>query len=766
LNNLFDNVSGSEATSGTVEYRCLYIQNTHATDAWKNLKTWIDTETTSTDTQIALGVDMNGVGQEALIADETATQFNGLMIEAESENYMLYSEDYTNAAWTKGQVTISTFFEGPDQVAAASGMVGTASSGNHYVEQTAVASAGCDAIASVYVKPGDKDWILLQVDGSATNTYFDISNLVVGTSSAGSAGFYGGEYGGGWCRPYCTVVAGGGNLLGRCFSAVSDGTLSFVGDGTTVNTYIYAFQTEEYRLLPTSYIKTTAATATRTAETLTYASASNVDNSAGEFTLEFFVPGETIPQTNSTFFSIDDGATTYNLDLRVDAATGYLTLVIDHTSFGTQTISTSSSVCDGSAHYVKVTWDVTGSIYLYVDGTSIGSYATGGVAAFGFTQISISPDHATVLVRDVRSYNSSGTLLFSALDGLSGVAAIGTNVTLNSTEVAPTLQYAGVDAQASIWPSMVGNQLVIAGTGTSPDLDRLAYGHDDYNREVIFNSGKYYSDSQGMVGDSDWVKVYVYRFRYDTAATEYMMADGTAAPASSIFSISNFMYSQVQGSGGSTFISTANDPGALYIHFEYCNKDEASTNSFRVATNGALNATGRQVNTYGTFLGSNFRIGVQGTLYPWSGSFQYFACYNQSSWHQAGASGVTDFDNWQKEITWKFSNIYPSYAAGSYTPTHTRTFMAFSEQYDHASGDAVLVRTGGGLARMASVAMSSPGPAGISFSRPLTEGTAINIVSSMAAGAEVGLWVKRTVSASASAIDPDGGTIAIQGTST
>lgn len=77
LHNLFDPVSGQESNAGDVEYRCLYILNNHGTLTWQQVQTWIASQTTSTDTQISIGLDAAGIGDgsstgvAATIADES-----------------------------------------------------------------------------------------------------------------------------------------------------------------------------------------------------------------------------------------------------------------------------------------------------------------------------------------------------------------------------------------------------------------------------------------------------------------------------------------------------------------------------------------------------------------------------------------------------------------------------------------------------------------------------------------------------------------------
>jgi hypothetical protein len=72
--NLFDNVSGAEASAGDTEYRAFYAKNTHATLTWTGVKHWIATNTDSTDDAITIGLDLAGVistGAGDSIADES-----------------------------------------------------------------------------------------------------------------------------------------------------------------------------------------------------------------------------------------------------------------------------------------------------------------------------------------------------------------------------------------------------------------------------------------------------------------------------------------------------------------------------------------------------------------------------------------------------------------------------------------------------------------------------------------------------------------------
>ena len=68
---IFDDVTSDEAASGDVEYRCVYIENTHATLSYQTAKVWIQAQTTSGDTDVAIGLAAAGLNAtETAVANE------------------------------------------------------------------------------------------------------------------------------------------------------------------------------------------------------------------------------------------------------------------------------------------------------------------------------------------------------------------------------------------------------------------------------------------------------------------------------------------------------------------------------------------------------------------------------------------------------------------------------------------------------------------------------------------------------------------------
>jgi hypothetical protein len=71
MNNIFDDIAGSESLVGDTEYRCIYIHNAHASLTMQNIKVYISANSTSPDDTWEIGLGTASVnGTEPTIADE------------------------------------------------------------------------------------------------------------------------------------------------------------------------------------------------------------------------------------------------------------------------------------------------------------------------------------------------------------------------------------------------------------------------------------------------------------------------------------------------------------------------------------------------------------------------------------------------------------------------------------------------------------------------------------------------------------------------
>lgn len=71
-NNLWDDVSGAESSTGDTEYRGFYVKNNHGTLTWQSVVVWIDSLTSSADTEFDIALAAEAVNAAmATIANES-----------------------------------------------------------------------------------------------------------------------------------------------------------------------------------------------------------------------------------------------------------------------------------------------------------------------------------------------------------------------------------------------------------------------------------------------------------------------------------------------------------------------------------------------------------------------------------------------------------------------------------------------------------------------------------------------------------------------
>lgn len=202
-----------------------------------------------------------------------ATMTKGLLIEPASTNRFLYSEDLTNAAWTKTNVTLSAnAIVSPDGVQSADKVIETATASViHEVSQSVAVTSGQPNSFSVFAKAGERT--KLQIQGqttffTSTNlASFDLTTGVVSGVGAGTTASME-DYGNGWWRCRISVLAtatGTGALFFKLLDAA--GSATYTGNGTN-GLYLWGFQAETNTKRHFSYYPTTTAAATRQADNM------------------------------------------------------------------------------------------------------------------------------------------------------------------------------------------------------------------------------------------------------------------------------------------------------------------------------------------------------------------------------------------------------------------------------------------------------------------------------------------------------------------
>jgi len=188
----------------------------------------------------------------------------GLLIEEARTNLVLWSEDQSNAVWTKNAVSISAnSYLAPDGTTTADLVTEDSGNSNHRTYQSLGNITNPTVV--LHVKPNGRTWINLGLYGNSTlyNSYFNLTGAgSIGTTTATSASIA--NVGNGWYRISACKSGINNGVFFQPQMATSDGVDSYLGDGTS-GMYFWGAQVES-GAFPTSYIPTTTAAVTRSAD--------------------------------------------------------------------------------------------------------------------------------------------------------------------------------------------------------------------------------------------------------------------------------------------------------------------------------------------------------------------------------------------------------------------------------------------------------------------------------------------------------------------
>jgi hypothetical protein len=201
----------------------------------------------------------------------------GLLIEQSSTNLLTYSQDFSNAVWTKGNVTITTGANiAPDGTQTAQAIVETAVTNAQNVQQNITKAASAITYTlSVYVKAATRTWATLFIaDGSfnGNRAYYNLSTGTLGSIVGNGTPFTSvssaiTSVGNGWYRISLTATSNTATIIIQNIGGASgDGGVSYTG--IAGNNAIFVWQAQvEALAFATSPITTTSAQVTRAQDT-------------------------------------------------------------------------------------------------------------------------------------------------------------------------------------------------------------------------------------------------------------------------------------------------------------------------------------------------------------------------------------------------------------------------------------------------------------------------------------------------------------------
>jgi hypothetical protein len=203
--------------------------------------------------------------------DPVSGESLGLLIEEQRTNLLERSEEFDNAYWTKTNSTVTAnTIVAPDGTLTADTLIENTSNAEHFVVRGGnILQAGVRSTISVYAKSAGRNLNIVGVnrDLALPRVRFNLSTGVttVLTNSANLVVHPMVNVGNGWWRCSITIDGGtGGTVSNIAFQLDTGLSFLYTGDGYS-GIYIWGAQLEA-GAFPTSYIPTTTAQVTRSAD--------------------------------------------------------------------------------------------------------------------------------------------------------------------------------------------------------------------------------------------------------------------------------------------------------------------------------------------------------------------------------------------------------------------------------------------------------------------------------------------------------------------
>jgi hypothetical protein len=252
--------------------------------------------------------------------DPVALTPKGILLEGSSTNIVTQSQTFSTWAPTGATKTNNA---ATDPSGASTATLLTESSGGtfHSLDLSLGTGANSSTWAlSAFVKPNGRNWVYLQNRSGQGFAYYNVSTAAIGTTGSGAHDTFVSAtavaYPNGWYRLiYISTFSTNDTLDPTIGLGSADNTASYSGNGTS-GADVWGAQLENLGFA-TSYIATTSASVTRSADTLTLPSSqANTLTAIAKATMEGFSSGgrligvgsgKLINQSDSTHAQTDNG---------------------------------------------------------------------------------------------------------------------------------------------------------------------------------------------------------------------------------------------------------------------------------------------------------------------------------------------------------------------------------------------------------------------------------------------------------------------------